>query len=333
MNILFSINHPAHVHFFRNAIFHLQALDYKIVIVCRDKDITTKLLDLYELPYIKITHQKIGISGLLGELIAYQLKVQKILKEHKINLALSIGGTFIAQACYFLKIPLIIFTDTEFNYSNKLSFPYAKIIATPICYTLNHGSRHIRYNGYHELAYLHPKHFYPDKSVLTDNGIKDNEKFFFIRKTSGNAVENIGQVLLKNHELLTLVSDLERMGKVFLSIEGEIPPMLEKYIISTDAHKIHSLLHYAHLYIGDSLLGTPSISISSEGFLLGNFDELCDRYELGYRFRSLGAASSKIINLSKKSIMNSDWKIKRKKLLDEKIDVSEFQLDLINSCI
>ena len=131
------------------------------------------------------------------------------------------------------------------------------------------------------------------------------------------------------------------MGKVFLSIEGEIPPMLEKYIISTDAHKILSLLHYAHLYIGDSLtmfteaalLGTPSISISSEGFLLGNFDELCDRYELGYRFRSLGAASSKIINLSKKSIMNSDWKIKRKKLLDEKIDVSEFQLDLINSCI
>ena len=64
-----------------------------------------------------------------------------------------------------------------------------------------------------------------------------------------------------------------------------------------------------------------------------NFDELCNRYELGYRFRSLEEALSRIMDLSEKSVNNTDWQIKRSKLLDEKIDVTGFQLDLINSWI
>lgn len=341
MNILFSINHPAHVHFFRNSIVHLQSLGYNIVIVSRDKDITTKLLDLYSLPYIKLTSEKSGIVGVLSELIMYQVKVHQILSKYKINLALSIGGTFIAQACYILRIPLIVFTDTEFNFSNKLSFPFAKIIATPTCYKGNLGSRQIRYNGFHELAYLHPSHFKADKKVLYEIGIKDDEKFFLVRKTSGKAVENIGQVLLNNDELIDLVKYLERIGRVILSIEGEIPSILERNVISVKPNKIHSLLYYAHLFVGDSLtmftesalLGTPSISISSEGFLLGNFDEICNRYELGFRFKSLKHASEKIKVLLDRDGIKNDWLIKREKLLAEKVDVTQFQLDLIDSLI
>ena len=172
---------------------HLQSVGYNVVIISRDKDITTKLLDLYSLPHIKLTSAKSRISGILSELIIYQAKAHKILSEYKIDLALSIGGTFIAQACYLLKIPLIVFTDTEFNFSNKFSFPFAKIIATPTCYRGNLGSRQLRYNGYHELAYLHPNYFRADKTVLEEIGIKESEKFFVVRKTSGRAIEKPGR--------------------------------------------------------------------------------------------------------------------------------------------
>jgi len=197
----------------------------------------------------------------------------------------------------------------------------------------------LRYNGYHELAYLHPNYFRADKTVLEEIGIKESEKFFVVRKTSGRAIENIGQALLTNDELINLVGILEKTGKVILTVEGEIPSILERNVVSVQPNKIHSLLYYAHLFVGDSLtmftesalLGTPSISISSEGFLLGNFDEICNRYTLGFRFRSFRDALRKIQILLNKGELKNDWLVKRKKLLSEKRDVTQFQLDLIDS--
>jgi hypothetical protein len=100
---------------------------------------------------------------------------------------------------------------------------------------------------------------------------------------------------------------------------------------------MHSLIYYADLFVGDSLtmftesalLGTPSISISSEGYLLGNFDEICQKYELGFRFRSVSEALGKIKELLQKSDIKEEWKKKRNRLLAEKRDVTQFQIDLI----
>jgi len=339
MNILFSINHPAHVHFFKHAINHLRSMGNNVIITCRRKDITTELLNLYSLPHIMLSSEKNNISGVFIELIEHQVKAHRILRMHKINLALSIGGTFIALACKMLKVPLVVFTDTEFNFSNKVSFPVATIIATPSCYIGNLGSKHIRYNGYHELAYLHPNRFSPDESVLSELGIGIEDRFFLVRKTSGKAVENIGQSLMNNEELINLVLILESQGRVLLTMEGETPSVLQKNMVSITPHKIHSLLYYAHLFVGDSLtmfteaalLGTPSISISSEGFLLGNFDEICKKYNLGFRFRSVTEALGKINELLRKSDLKKEWSVKRERLIAEKRDVTQFQIDLIAS--
>ena len=329
------------MHFFRHTIKHLDSVGHNVIITCRKKDITTELLHLYSLPHVILTSEESRISGVFRELIVHQAKAYRILRMHKIDLALSIGGTFIAYACELLRIPLIVFTDTEFNFSNKISFPLAKIIATPSCYRGNLGSRHIRYNGYHELAYLHQNHFSPDRSVLSEIGIEESDRFFVVRKTSGKAVENIGQSLMNNEDLIDLVQILESQGRVLLTIEGQVPPVLQKNIVSIKPNKIHSLLYYAHLFVGDSLtmftesalLGTPSISISSEGFLLGNFDEICSRYELGFRFRSIREALGKIKILLEDNRLKKDWQIKRERLLAEKRDVSQFQIDLINDYI
>ena len=37
----------------------------------------------------------------------------------------------------------------------------------------------IYYSGYHELAYLHPNRFKPEKEILAKSGLKQNQKYFF----------------------------------------------------------------------------------------------------------------------------------------------------------
>ena len=60
MRILVDIHHPKHVHFFRPLIRRWQARGDAVQIVTRDKDITHRLLDLYELPYTCLSRQARG---------------------------------------------------------------------------------------------------------------------------------------------------------------------------------------------------------------------------------------------------------------------------------
>ena len=54
MKIVVDINHPAHVHKFRNLMDLMIKKGYEILVIASDKDITYDLLDLYGLDYIKI---------------------------------------------------------------------------------------------------------------------------------------------------------------------------------------------------------------------------------------------------------------------------------------
>ena len=167
MNLLFGINHPAHVHFFRNTMNIFQRKGHKIIVTTRNKEMTNQLLDEYDMPYISLTNQNNGLFGMAKEMFVYEYKLKSILKDNKVDIALSIGGSFIVHICKILNIPSISFSDTENAYlQNIITYPFSTKIITPSCYKGDLGSKQIRYDGYHELAYLHPKYFTPDPSVL-----------------------------------------------------------------------------------------------------------------------------------------------------------------------
>ena len=54
MNILFDIEHPAHVHYFKNVISILKGKGHNIIITAVDKDITFQLLKQYDLKFISL---------------------------------------------------------------------------------------------------------------------------------------------------------------------------------------------------------------------------------------------------------------------------------------
>ena len=45
MKIVVDINHPGHVHFFKNFIWEMEKRGHKILITVKEKDVTLKLLD------------------------------------------------------------------------------------------------------------------------------------------------------------------------------------------------------------------------------------------------------------------------------------------------
>jgi predicted glycosyltransferase len=85
---LFDLNHPAHVHLFRNLIKLLQQENHKVVITAKDVVSIKNLLQLYALPFQVLGEKKDDIGGKLQKQFGYNLKMRKIVQEEGISLGL-----------------------------------------------------------------------------------------------------------------------------------------------------------------------------------------------------------------------------------------------------
>ena len=65
MKILFDLNHPAHVHLFKNFIFLLRNNNHNVIVTARNKDKTYDLLEHYKIDYVRLSNPKKGLLGRL----------------------------------------------------------------------------------------------------------------------------------------------------------------------------------------------------------------------------------------------------------------------------
>ena len=104
-----------------------------------------------------------------------------------------------------------------------------------------------------------------------------------------------------------------------ISSEGQLSSTFYKYQVNISPDKMHDLLYYASLYVGEgatmavesALLGTPSIYISSLAGTMGNLEELENKYGLINSYSSDHPAIDKIIDYLRRSDLKEIWK-KRK---------------------
>jgi len=136
-----------------------------------------------------------------------------------------------------------------------------------------------------------------------------------------------------------LIKELEKHARVFITSENSLPEEFHRYRITIPPEKIHDLLYYASLYIGEgatmateaAILGTPSIYISTLSSSLGNFYELENEYGLIYSFGNPEKAIHKALELIRQLDLKETWSEKRQKLLANKIDVTKFMVDFIDN--
>lgn len=340
MNILIDLSHPAHVHFFKHAYHTWQEHGHEVMLVAREKDVTLQLLQDYGYSYRSLSKMGKGVSGLAVELIEHAIKLTKVAHEFKADIILEIGGTFIVHAGKLLGIKTCVFTDTEHaKLSNAITFPFATWICTPESYNDDLGKKQVRYKGYQELAYLHPNQFKANSTTLSEVGLEPDQKFFVVRFVSWGASHDIGQQGLSDHNKLDLVSGLADLGRVIITSEGGLPTELEKYKMRISPTKIHDLLSYASLYVGEgatmateaAILGTPSVYINPLGS--GNLSELTNKYQLMYHFQEGLPGITKAIELAQNENARYIHQQEHQRMLQDNIDVTAWMVDFVEHAI
>ena len=54
MRIVVHVNHPAHVHLFKNFIWGMENRGHNVIIIASEKEISFRLLDLYDFDYFSL---------------------------------------------------------------------------------------------------------------------------------------------------------------------------------------------------------------------------------------------------------------------------------------
>jgi len=340
MRIMVDIGHPAHVHFFKNFIWEMKKRSHDFIVTAREKDVTLELLNGYGIEHKIVGRLCKGRFHLVREWTRRDLEIFSIAKRFNPDILMGVHNPCVAHVSKLIKAKSIIFTDTEHDkLANMITFPFADIICTPSCYKNNLGDKQLRYEGYHELAYLHPDYFTADPKVLDKIGLNEGQRFFIIRFVSWQAGHDIGQHGFDLKGKKRLVEELENYGRVLITSESPLPDEFNKYCITVHPKNLHDLLYYATLYIGEgatvasecAILGTPAIYVNT--LRLGYLEEQEKRYGLVYNFSHPNTAQTQALETALKLIQRKDlkeeWQTKRQQLLNDKINVTDFMIKLV----
>lgn len=338
MRILIDINHPSHVHYFRNFYRLMVDRGHNVYFVSRNKEMEHKLLHLYNIPFLDRGKGKNGKLGKLLYMIYADFMLLNIARKLKIDLFLNFLHPYPSQVAKILHKTSLVFSDTEHaKLHHKLTVPYATKVFTPDCYKIDLGEKQIRFKGYMELAYLHPNYYKPDPSIIKILGIKDSEKFVIVRFVSWAAAHDFGHsgMSLKNKRRAVL--ELSKWAKVFISSEVKLPEELEGFRINIPFNKMHDALYYSSLLFGESgsmaseaaILGTQAIRISFNR--LGYLEDQENKYGLVYNFtdseQDQEQAIEKALEIIKDNIGKEKYFKKSEKLLADCIDTTQFMID------
>lgn len=333
MNILIDIGHPAHVHLFKNLAWGLNKNGHDVLFSVREKEMNRSLLVKYNFDFKIYGQSYKGIMKKMIGLFLLNIKLFKIIKSFSPDITISHGSFYLSQMSWLLKIKNITLEDTGNMEQIRLYKPFTNVILSPSCYKKYHGRKHVFYKGYHELAYLHPNRFNPNKYVLSLAGIND-EPFVIMRFVSWSASHDYKHKGVSLENKLNAIKEFSKYTKVFISSEKELPYELKSYKLNIPSEFIHDLLAYATLVWGESatmvseaaVLGIPGIYLDNTGRYYTQEQE--KNYRIVFNFSESNSDQLLAINKGKEILQSintlNDYKLSRDKLLEEKIDVSAF---------
>ncbi|MEK6899593.1 MAG: DUF354 domain-containing protein, partial [Nanoarchaeota archaeon] len=283
-----------------------------------------------------------GPIGLVLELCKHSYGLLKLAKKFKPDVLMGYGGMSIAPIGKLLRKPSISFYDAEHAtiILKVLTLPLITKMCTPSCYTKDYGKKHIRFNGYKELAYLHPDYYTPSEKTLRKIGVAVDEKYFIVRFVSWDASHDINVKRLGIEDKRKLILLLERFGKVFISAEDDLVPAdLQKYLLKIDPKDFMDIIAFSSLVVSEgasvaseaAVLGIPTIYINHLN--TSYLDEESDRYHLVEKIVDGEKLLLRVEEMLNYSGLKEEWKSRRKEFLKDKIDVTGWTVSFINQAV
>ncbi len=340
MRLLAYMGHPAHYHNVKFLIARLLELGHEVKVVARGKDVLFDLLENEPWDIERLApRSKGGMSGLIKEVMKREKELWRISKEFKpdvligTDIVITHVGNLMGKKSFILNeddseaVPML----------SRFGFRYATKVFAPNCCDISpYNTKKIGYEGYHELAYLHPDYFTPDHSRVAQLG----DSYSILRFSALDAHHDGGIEGIDNVIATQLVEQLKEFGEVYITTERKLEPELEPYRINIEPNLIHHALAFANILVSDSqtmtaeaaVLGTPSVRCNDFVGRLGYLEELQHKYLLTLgvipsEVHTIGEKVNEILDLSDRSI----WEERRQKMLKDKVDVTAFWLDKLLS--
>lgn len=340
MKIGFHLAHPAHFHLFKNVIKNLNSNRNNLLITYNDKDVLEDLVAQSGLMRFsqKIAAIKSPNSSLKLHMQFIQKNIGVFFVYLKFRPDVVVGTSIIISIIgKILGYFSIIFNEDDFDIIKRTAdfgYPLADTIVCPsVCRTGRFEPKSVKYNGYHELAYLNPKCFQPKKEVV--NKYFSFEKPYCIIRFAKLIAHHDKNIRGINVEIAHNIIDiLYPYGDVYITSERKLSQSLEKYRLNINPIDMHHILYYANLFIGDSqtmaaeagVLGTPFIRYNDFVGRISYLDELENVYELGYGFKT--TEINKLYKKLKQLVAVPDLKKifhkRREKMLSDKINVDSY---------
>lgn len=337
-NIVIYLGHPAQFHFFKYIIKELQKKGYCVKLLLKTKDILEQLVQEEGFNYINIqkTVRKNNVFSIAKASLARTFQVFRIARQCKADIILGTDAS-VAQASYLLHIAGITVLEDDIDIiakMAKITFPFSDSIVVPtVCRVGKWKDKKIGYYGYMKLAYLHPNYFIPDKKIV-EKYISD-DKYCIVRLAQLTAFHDVGIRGLNVNLVLNIIHSAEKYGyKVYISSESELDEQLKAHQLKIRHADIHHVISYASLLVSDSqsmsveaaILGVPSLRFSDFSGRISVLEELEHKYGLTYGIKT--NESEKLINKINDFLsdinLRKEFLERRKKMLEEKIDVTAF---------
>jgi uncharacterized protein len=335
MKYLIDIAHPAHINFLKQSISILNSSD-DVFVTYLDRGVLPKIVsrEILEVNTYKIgRHRGTKWSIIVEANIFRFFKMLFFILKHRIVVGVN-GGFPVGLALRILGRKYIQFDD---DIERKLTVFLEKSLANKLFFPafIPDTSKFSKFNALKEWAYLSPKYFLPEHSVLEEYSVVP-DNYIFIREVSNKSFNYMGQNAAL---ILSIAQELSEIGlPVILSLEDK--SLKNQYpedwiILKEPVNSIHSLMYFSKVIVssGDSMaregamLGKPSIYCGNR-FMLANEMMIGKGMLLHKKIDDVPLTVSQIIANDLKFPSQDDF---RARLLHEWIDVTEFIVDQIRN--
>lgn len=342
MRYLFYLGHPAHFHLFKVVIGELKSRGHHVMVLIKKKDILEELVRRQGWEYENINPEGRADNKLAmaWKLIKRDGVIWRKVRKFKPDVMAGTSAE-ITHVGKLTGIPSYVFNEDDaavVPLFARLAYPLATRIVAPRCCDVGKWeSKKIPYEGYHELAYLHPNHFTPDPAAIP--AIDTSKPYFILRFASLTAHHDAGRGGITREIAARLVEQLSPHGRIYITAERPLEPEFEDYRIRIDPLAIHHAMAFASLYIGDSqtmaaeaaVLGTPSIRFND---FVGEIGYLADLEARGLAYGIRAGNPEKLYHtvsslLTDPAATRATFRANREKMLQEKIDCAAFFTELL----
>jgi len=348
MKILFFVVHPAGYHFVKHLVRHLIVRGHQVKFLIVKKDVLEELVAKEAWDYENIFPEgrrdpnlPILVSTIVN-LFKTEARLFRRVRDFKPDMMMCDDGT-LAHVGRWLDIPCFIFNEDDVFavWEHNIVYPFAQGVIVPDCCDIGlWKKKKIGYEGYHELAYLHPKYFTPDYEVVK-KFLPRGGRYFLLRLAELRASHDIGRTGINADIANNIIKKLAPHGRVFINAERPLEPGFETLRLPLKSTEVFHAMAFADMYIGDSqtmaaeaaVLGTPSLRFNDFVGQLSYLEELEHKYQLTFGIKTSDEAKlyHKIDELLKTPNIKKIWQERKQKLLEDKIDVSEFLIGLFDN--